>query len=240
MLLMPSQTAASEYKETMLEPIMPGYTVYAVVSAETNVYKERRKVSRVEGQLQAGMIVEILMDYSAKWYLVEETDLGIKGWVESDALIIPNDEPALKSELTTQMLENYINSLNFESETEYLIYTDLLRQHTHVFTGKNGEWKFLHTFVCASGKNETPTTRGTFKISERGSWFYSRRLGSGGKFWVRFNETYLFHSVSMNNAKQIIDPTLGERVSSGCIRLSVEDAEWIYKNIPERTTVIIN
>ncbi|HAH78565.1 MAG TPA: L,D-transpeptidase, partial [Ruminococcaceae bacterium] len=32
---------------------------------------------------------------------------------------------------------------------------------------------------------------------------------------------------------------LGEPASHGCIRLPVEDAKWIYDNIPEGTKVVI-
>ena len=32
---------------------------------------------------------------------------------------------------------------------------------------------------------------------------------------------------------------LGRRASHGCIRLTVEDAKWIYDNCPAGTTVII-
>jgi len=227
-------------EEIRLEPLMPGYAVFATIDEDTNVYKEHRRVSKVVGQFSSGTMVEILKDYSTKWYLVECAEQDIKGWVERKVLAIPPDEPAEKWELTVFQLEQYVNSNEILSNTAFLIYTDLWRQRTYIFTGAKGSWRLLYTFVCSTGKNESPTTRGIFKTSESGTWFYSKRLGSGGKFWVRFNETYLFHSVAMNSAKQVIDPTLGERSSSGCVRLSVEDAEWIYKNIPMGTTVVIN
>jgi len=226
--------------ETVFEPLMPGYAVYSTIIENTNLYKEHRKVSKVIGSLEVGTRVEILKDYSAKWYYIHDEDRGLTGWVESKVLLIPPDESSEKKQLINIELEDYVNSLELASDTAFLIYTDLWRQHVHVFTGTTSDWLLLRTFVCSTGKNESPTTRGQFKISERGSWFYSKRLGSGGKFWVRFNDTYLFHSVAMNQAKEVIDPTLGERSSSGCVRLSVEDAEWIYVNIPEGTTVIIN
>jgi len=181
-----------------------------------------------------------MRDYSAKWYLVRGVESGVKGWVESEVLIIPPDTRAETRQLTAAQLEEFANTKGFESQTAFFIYTDLWRQRMHVFTGEAGKWQLLITFVCATGRNETPTTRGEFETSERGAWFYSKRLGSGGKYWVRFNDTYLFHSVAMNSAKEVIDPTLGERVSSGCIRLSVEDARWVYENVPKGTKVVVN
>jgi hypothetical protein len=222
------------------DPLHPGYAVNATIQTETDVYNDRRRNSGAAGRLGQGDVVEIVMEYSERWYLIKDNETGITGWVERKNIAIPDDEPAERNVLTVFQLEEYINGENLSSETDFLIYTDLWRQRTHVFTGGLGMWQLYQTFTCATGKNETPTTRGTFKVSERGSWFYSKRLNSGGKYWVRFNETYLFHSVSMDNKRQVLDPTLGERVSSGCVRHSVEDAKWIYDNIPIGTTVVIN
>ena len=32
---------------------------------------------------------------------------------------------------------------------------------------------------------------------------------------------------------------LGQPSSHGCVRLSIEDAKWIYDNVPEKTKVVI-
>ena len=102
-------------------------------------------------------------------------------------------------------------------------------------------WSLLRSFDCSTGKNISPTTRGTFTVTDRGSWFYSERLASGAAHWLRFNEQYLFHSIPMDRHKSIIDgeDIVGEKRSSGCIRLMPEDAKWLYDNIPYGTTAII-
>jgi lipoprotein-anchoring transpeptidase ErfK/SrfK len=217
-----------------------GYPVYADVIESADLRKDRRETAEIIGKLPSGAIVEIVMDYSAKWYYVDEPDSGVKGWTERARLNIPPDEPAEKSVLPHNQLEEYVNAAGLASDTPFLVYADLWRQRVHVFNGKQSEWRHVQTFVCASGRNESPTVRGVFITSESGIWFYSDRLGSGGKYWIRFNDTYLFHSVSMDASRKILDPTLGERVSNGCIRLSVADAEWLYLNLPVGTTVFIN
>ena len=39
---------------------------------------------------------------------------------------------------------------------------------------------------------------------------------------------------------EIINDTLGATLSHGCIRLAVENAQWIYNNILDTTAIIIN
>ena len=53
----------------------------------------------------------------------------------------------------------------------------------------------------------------------------------------------LFHSVLYSAKKK--GPTnssvnaLGRKASHGCVRLAVDDAQWICENCPEGTTVVI-
>jgi lipoprotein-anchoring transpeptidase ErfK/SrfK len=35
-----------------------------------------------------------------------------------------------------------------------------------------------------------------------------------------------------------MDPTLGANVSHGCVRLALDNAKWIYKYVPNKTTVV--
>ncbi|MFA6809055.1 MAG: L,D-transpeptidase, partial [Eubacteriales bacterium] len=53
----------------------------------------------------------------------------------------------------------------------------------------------------------------------------------------------LFHSVPMDKNKNIIEEEekkLGSPASHGCIRLEVDQAKWIYDNIPQGTPVHIH
>jgi lipoprotein-anchoring transpeptidase ErfK/SrfK len=59
-------------------------------------------------------------------------------------------------------------------------------------------------------------------------------------YWVRFNGSYLFHSIAMDRYQNIKDDTLGDRATAGCIRLSLEDSQWFYENIPSGTGVYVN
>jgi lipoprotein-anchoring transpeptidase ErfK/SrfK len=99
----------------------------------------------------------------------------------------------------------------------------------------------VRSFDCSTGLNKSPTTRGQFALSDRGEWFYSYRLASGAKYWIRFNGQYLFHSIPMDENKIIIpgEDVVGQKSSNGCVRLLLDDIKWIYDNIPDGTIVVI-
>lgn len=210
--------------------------VYAEVIEDTNYYQYRG--SGLLGTFPKGETVEVLRDYSEIWYQVKSGDKT--GWIIGTALNIPEDPETNTHIMTKEETEFFVNHMGLSSDTHYLVWVDIDRQLTHVFLGTEGKWGLMRTMVCATGKNKSPTIRGTYKIQDRGNWFYSPRLGSGAKCWVRFSGDYLFHSVAMDINQNIKDNTLGKRASAGCIRLSVEDSKWFCDYIPQGTTVYIN
>jgi len=187
----------------------------------------------------AGSRVEILRDHSGMWYLVRDIGTDKQGWVKRGVLDIPQDDPTDTSDVNRAQLEGFVNAMGYDSATKFLVIVDINRQQTHVFKGTKRKWTLLRTMTVSTGKNESPTVRGEFKLKDRGLWFYSDRLGSGGRFWVRFDGPYLFHSVAMDRSGNVIDDTLGKKSSNGCVRLSVPDAEWFYKTVPDKTKVVI-
>jgi len=95
--------------------------------------------------------------------------------------------------------------------------------------------------ICSTGGELTPL--GTYKVPIKYEW---RALveETWGQYATRIDGPYLFHSVPYDDQ----DPStllpgefdkLGEAASHGCIRMTVEDAKWIYDNIAVGTTVII-
>lgn len=108
----------------------------------------------------------------------------------------------------------------------------------------NGDYTVpAKAMVCSVGMDgKTPT--GTFTTP--GSK-YEWRLLSGnvyGQYATRINGPYLFHSVpyftkDKSNLEYEEYNKLGSPASLGCIRLSVQDAKWVYENCPEGTTVVI-
>ncbi len=107
----------------------------------------------------------------------------------------------------------------------------------------NGDYTVPYkAMVCSVGTDgKTPT--GTYTTSDQYTW----RLLSGnvyGQYATRITGHILFHSVPyFTQDKTDLEyeeyNKLGQAASLGCIRLSVEDAKWIYDNCPKGTTVVI-
>lgn len=97
--------------------------------------------------------------------------------------------------------------------------------------------------VCSVGlNNKTPT--GTFKM-QKDRYEWRELVGQVyGQYAVRIRRSIMFHSVPYYRpAKDQLESEefnkLGEPASKGCVRLSVEDAKWIYDNCQQGTIVQI-
>lgn len=150
-----------------------------------------------------------------------------------------NNIMTLKNNSSNSNTAVCINGKTLKSATNFLIYVDTNNQKTNVFSNTNGQWNLSKSISCSTGKSGSETPSGTYKVNYRGTWFYSNKYSEGAKYWVSFYGNYLFHSLPMDINKKIVDYTLGKPASHGCVRLPVEDAKWIYNNIPNGTTVYI-
>lgn len=157
-------------------------------------------------------------------------NVTINGWrlSSSGAMVLPE---ALKMHERAQI---------YSSSTNYLILVDRAACKVGIYTGKAGFWNQTKFWSCSPGKPSTPTVAGTFKVGIKGYYFDS---GSSRCFWyTQFRGNYLFHSVlyrKTSKPSQIIDGRIGMQLSHGCVRLDINNAKWIYDNIPQGTTVVV-
>lgn len=213
--------------------------VFARTNKKCTVYENADDKTPVD-TLDKNAEVEILMDKSEKWYCINMPVTSKQVWIKSEDINIPENPPTNDKKMKKKQMELFVNVMNFESNTDYFVWVDIDRQVTNVFKGEKGNWKLEKSLTCATGKNSSPTVRGSFEIGDRGEWFYTERLQSGAKYWIRFNGSYLFHSVAMDKNKNITDDVLGERRSSGCVRMGLKDIKWFYDTVPKGTKVFIN
>lgn len=240
-LLLGFATSLAHGSQATLDPLelVKESVIYANILADTPAFDNWANGRKQVGQFVAGEVVEVIRDRSFEWYLVESRD-GRQGWISVDSLAIPNDPQTNTDQLPNSLVEAYVNSLGLASKTDHLVWVDIDRQLTHVFTGKQGAWNLTRTMPSSTGKNVSPTLRGIHEVAERGEWFFTERFGRGGENWVQFSGPYMFHSLPMDRQGNIVDYTLLERRSSGCIRLSMEDSRWFYSFIKRRSTVFVN
>lgn len=139
---------------------------------------------------------------------------------------------------------DYLKGAKENSDAPYLIKVNR-KQNIVIVYGKDeygGYTVPVKAMVCSVGLDGTTPT-GTYTTTDKYTW----RLLSGnvyGQYATRITGHYLFHSVPyFTQSKSDLEydeyNKLGEAASLGCVRLSVEDAKWIYDNCPKGTTVTI-
>ena len=128
----------------------------------------------------------------------------------------------------------------------YRAVVDISEQHVYIYEYKNGKYTNLKArFICSTGAHKGDTPIGTFTTTEQldeWHWFSASQIWA--QYAYRITGSIYFHSILFTN-KGDLEPTpgslhaLGSPASHGCVRLRVEDAKWIYFNLPEGTTVIV-
>lgn len=98
----------------------------------------------------------------------------------------------------------------------------------------------IKAMVCSAGES---TPEGTFYMQSQWEWL-GLIEGQYGRYCSQISGDYLFHSVPYNSM-DIYDldtgmyNQLGTLCSHGCIRLTIEDAKWIYDNCTTGTEIVI-
>lgn len=145
-----------------------------------------------------------------------------------------------------QGMQQAVQSENPTADTQpdYVIYVNrALNCVTVMQKETDGALTPVKAMVCSCGRQGHATPRGTFRTSR----YYEWRLmvdNTYGRYAVSFNGKILFHSVpyletSPDSLEWEEYNKLGENASLGCVRLSVEDAKWIFDNCKAGTTVIV-
>lgn len=133
-----------------------------------------------------------------------------------------------------------------KDEKPYLIKVNRVHNTVTIYEKDDkGQYnKPVKAMVCSVGAKGTETPLGTFQT--QGKYRWKALMGDvWGQYSTRIVGGILFHSVyyyEYNNPATLATNQynkLGKAASHGCIRLTVEDAKWIYDNCPLGTTVII-
>lgn len=141
---------------------------------------------------------------------------------------------------SSDLPEVFINSKKLSSLTTYLIWIDTAKEKTYIFHGTVHHWILIKTFICSTGRDLTPTIKGTFQSLSKAYFIYDRKFHCYLKYVTQIYNGYLMHSVILDKNGRVVDGTLGRKRSHGCVRLSLADSRWIYETIPLHTTIFIS
>ncbi len=112
-------------------------------------------------------------------------------------------------------------------EQEMWIAIDVVRKSLTLYEGN----KVLRTYAIASGKADTPSPIGIWRIKSR---FSSEMSGFGTRF-LALNVPWGIYGIHGTNRPG----SIGTSASHGCIRMHVKSAEELYRLVPNGTKVVI-
>ena len=148
--------------------------------------------------------------------------------------------------LWTGLEKNQLPPEEMTSDTGIILVVNKLAQVvTAYIRDANGRYTLpLRHMVCSTGRNYDRTRNGIYTIQgHKGEWYtYPGPSGDTIRWPSVYRGGYYFHSPLYNRNHTIRGYTvnrLGNRASAGCVRLKSNDAEWVYKNCPNGTTVWI-
>ena len=136
-----------------------------------------------------------------------------------------------------RIMDNKANGLY--SNTNYLILVNKSTHRIGVYKGSQYNWTRKTYEPCSTGSSSTPTIEGTFTTSSGAqsdssssyTHWYLTDFGQGCSIW----------SVPCyKGTKTVANSTLGVNNDNlGCIRVSLDTAEWLWDAIPNGTKIVV-
>lgn len=206
------------------------------VTRDTQIYRYQNLTGYIR-DLPKGTVVYNEWHPAGDVFFVSLED-GTKGWVPRWDCYIPDDTITTDGELdySKPTKEGFVDLMNYDSKTDYLVWVSRYTQKVIVFTGKQGDWELIKTFPCSSGANNTPTPEGIFEIYDR-TWRWNFNYYYVNNVSI-FNGGHAFHSILIGYNGAVYDDRVGIPLSHGCIRMLPDDCKYIY-GLPMGTRVII-
>lgn len=153
---------------------------------------------------------------------------AIQGFTLKQTTYLPPEQQAMA-----------LKAQNYHSATNWLILVDITQNRVGIFNGSLGNWRLENFWLCSSGAPNTPTRVGQFTVGNKG-YSFGENHGYSCYYWTQFYADYLFHSVKYYaGTRRIMDGRLGMNISAGCVRMQIDQAKWIYDNIPRGTKVVV-
>lgn len=202
---------------------------------------------RVDG-LYGSETYNAIISYQAKNGLIQDGIVGkqtvakllsinAKPKSSTTNIKIENGVKIVKKDTINEMIKSELNSKEINSDTDYFIAVSKSQREVYIYHKEIDYWVNIKVLPCNIGASNSQTIEGNFYSGLKGREL--RINETYVKYFTQISGNYLFHSVPYNEIGEIIDGRLGEAVSHGCIRLTLEDAKYIYDIIPARTGIKI-
>lgn len=175
----------------------------------------------------------------------------------------PEPTPAPTEDLfTPKVTYSYMTNTD---PSKYYILLDLNNQIMTVYEKDGGEeyTKIVRQMLCSTGKTAIdealklidpenkdnvpkPTARGIYKTGGHELFGkFPEFSGTYARYWTQIVANNFMHSImfskqNVNSLQSSPYRNIGRNVSHGCVRMYVEDAQWMYYNIPPGTTINVS
>ena len=127
----------------------------------------------------------------------------------------------------------------------YRVEVSIARQVVEVYElQEDGDYALTQSFTCSTGLHDA-TPRGIFLEGHPvNRWHHFEKFNCWAQYSYIITGDIMFHSVlySSDNEKSLRSGSLyalGNPASHGCVRLTVEDARWLYEHCKRGKTVIV-
>ena len=154
---------------------------------------------------------------------------------------------SVTGEADTATLRTLFNENAKKALKPYVLKVSIADQRVYAYApDKNGNYtNLVRTMKCSTGRDDTPTPTGTFQsgTGPGAAWHYFQKFDCWAQYAYYVTGDIMFHSVLYNEKEGKVTKSsvnnLGRKASHGCVRLSVEDAKWVWENCPRNTKIII-
>ena len=127
----------------------------------------------------------------------------------------------------------------------YRVEVSIDRQEVEVWAlnDKNG-YDLVQTFTCSTGLHDS-TPRGVYPNGHPvNRWHYFKKFNCWAQYSFKIVDDIMFHSViygskNENSLRKSSQRNLGNPASHGCVRLTVEDAKWLFEHCKRGSVVIV-
>ncbi len=133
----------------------------------------------------------------------------------------------------------YTKAQGYSSSTKWMILVNRKTNKLGVFYGSKNNWEMKYYWDCSTGKSSSKTPKGTCTINGKSKSYNTSSYTTW--YLSKFCGDTAIHSVlyKRGSSSSVSDGRLGMNISNGCVRLTKTNSQWIYNNIPLKSTIVV-